>query len=270
MSDASSASSTGKKKTKKSGPKRERRERRFASSGGVDAGIIRLLFAVGAMLLGAGAFGQFVRPNLTPVDPDGNPLAALPPLPYAYGLLAAGALVTGIALWIGSSGGAAMRVGDGGVALEKGEIIRIAWNAIKELTWDRGARSVHLVGTDEMGNAVDWTLAEKNYGDGISWILREARERIPQLLDIDQETADEVDVVSADAGELLFLEPLQVVGKRCAQCDGVVAYEPEGRVCPQCERVYHKAHVPEHCACGAHIANLRPHKLASEATKAAS
>ncbi len=263
MSDATASSTTTKKKTsgKKSGPKRERRERRFVASGGVDAGIVRLMFAFGAMLLGAGAFGQFMRPNLTQVDADGATLAALPPLPYAYGLLAAGALVTGVALWIGSSGGAAMRVGDGGVALEKGEIVRMAWNAIKELTWDRAARTVHLLGTDEMGSAVDWTFAEKEYGDGVSWILKEARTRIPQLVDLDPETADEVDTVSADAGELLHLEPLQVVGKRCAQCDGVLAYEPEGRVCPQCERVYHKAHVPEHCACGANIANLRPHKL---------
>ncbi len=264
MSDAtastSKSSSSGKKK--KSGPKRDRRERRFVASGGVDAGIIRLMFAVGAMLLGAGAFGQFMRPNLAQVDVDGSALPALPPLPYAYGLLAAGALVTGVALWIGSSGGSAMRVGDAGVALEKGEIVRMAWNAIKELTWDRAARSVRLLGTDEMGAAVDWTFAEKEYGDGVGWILKEGRARLPQLLDLDNETADEVDTVSADAGELLQLEPLQVVGKRCAQCDGVLAYEPEGRVCPHCERVYHKAHVPEHCACGANIANLRPRKVA--------
>ena len=266
MSDASSTSTSATKKKKKSGPKRERRERRFAASGGVDAGIVRLMFAVGAMLLGAGAFGQFVRPNLSPVDADGTALPALPPLPYAYGLLAAGALVTGVALWIGSSGGAAMRVGDGGVALEKGEILRLAWYSIKELTWDRAARAVHLLGTDEMGAPVDWTFAEKNYGDGVGYILKEARARIPQLVDVDTETADEVDSISADAGELLQLEPLQVVGKRCAQCDGVVAYEPEGRVCPQCERVYHKAHVPEHCACGANIASLRPHKLLADAS----
>jgi hypothetical protein len=28
-------------------------------------------------------------------------------------------------------------------------------------------------------------------------------------------------------------------------------------VCPRCDRVYHKAHVPEACACGASLEDLR-------------
>jgi hypothetical protein len=48
-----------------------------------------------------------------------------------------------------------------------------------------------------------------------------------------------------------------VVGKHCADSGTVIAYEPDARVCPRCERVYHKAHVPETCACGGSLEGLR-------------
>jgi hypothetical protein len=54
-----------------------------------------------------------------------------------------------------------------------------------------------------------------------------------------------------DAGELLTLDALQIVGKRCAASGTVIAFEPDARVCPRCERVYHKDHVPPTCDCGA-------------------
>ena len=49
----------------------------------------------------------------------------------------------------------------------------------------------------------------------------------------------------------------QFLTKRCSRTDKVIAYEPDARVCGQCERVYHKLGVPKACACGASLAALR-------------
>jgi hypothetical protein len=110
---------------------------------------------------------------------------------------------------------------------------------------------------DESGASIEWKLTEASYSDAIGWIVREAVARIPKVVEIDAEKIDVLDHVDQDAGELLRLEPLQVVGKRCAVSGRVIAYEPDGRVCPQCERVYYKTKVPETCACGRSIGNLR-------------
>ena len=56
----------------------------------------------------------------------------------------------------------------------------------------------------------------------------------------------------------MVLDAVQVVGKRCAATDRIIAYEPDARVCPRCERVYYKASVPDACVCGAPLAHLRP------------
>ena len=63
--------------------------------------------------------------------------------------------------------------------------------------------------------------------------------------------------VRASAGESLPLEPPQVVGKHCASSGKVIAYEPDARVCPRCERVYHKVSVPDACECGASLKELQ-------------
>jgi hypothetical protein len=47
------------------------------------------------------------------------------------------------------------------------------------------------------------------------------------------------------------------VGKRCAESDVIISYEPDARVCPRCERVYHKDHVPKSCVCGASLAEVK-------------
>ena len=68
------------------------------------------------------------------------------------------------------------------------------------------------------------------------------------------------------AGEVIVLDPIQVVGKHCAASGKVIAYEPDARVCSRCERVYHKAHVPETCACGQSLENLRPSEPVAKET----
>ena len=72
-----------------------------------------------------------------------------------------------------------------------------------------------------------------------------------------------------DAGESLTLDPVQVVGKRCANSGKVIAFEPDAFVCPRCERVYHKDHVPPACACGATLADQNASATAGDAAPSA-
>ena len=76
-----------------------------------------------------------------------------------------------------------------------------------------------------------------------AWIVREARERVPAVVSRAGGRAA-ARPAATPPGEVLPLEPPQVVGKHCAASGKVIAYEPDARVCPRCERVYHKATVP--------------------------
>ena len=57
-----------------------------------------------------------------------------------------------------------------------------------------------------------------------------------------------------------MLDAVQVVGKRCSESDKVIAYEPDARVCPKCERIYQKFYVPDECPCGASLQGMRVSK----------
>src|SRR3970040_1561119 len=101
------------KKKKSGNKKRERKERRFvpeqiyASKPSVIGGM------AGALALGAGVFGQW--------------FSETPPA-YAPYLFASGALALGAALWFGDAGAVPIRVGDAGIAAERGnEMTRLAW-----------------------------------------------------------------------------------------------------------------------------------------------
>jgi hypothetical protein len=96
----------------------------------------------------------------------------------------------------------------------------------------------------------------KSHPQAAAWIVKEARQRLPSIVDVPDDAT--LPQPLASGGEQLPLEPPQVVGKHCAASGKVIAYEPDARVCPRCERVYHKSHVPEACDCGASLADLRP------------
>ena len=209
MSDASSASSTGKKKTARSRARSEsdasegspssRRGRRGHRAAHVrrrsDAPRCR------------SAFGQFVRPNLTPVDSSGAQpsLAALPPLPYAYAPPRRGRARHRHRA-CGSAPPAARRCASATAASRsrRARSSGIAWNAIKELTWDRGARSraPRRHRRDGQRRRLDPGGEELRRRRRLD-PPRSARAHLRRWWRSTQETADEVDVVSADAGELL-------------------------------------------------------------------
>jgi len=233
-----------KNKSAKNARPRERRERRLLPRASASVNLVYIVGAIGSMATGAGAweqFGSLLR--------EGAP----EPVKYAPYLLAAGALLVGIAVWMGTSGEPPLRVGDGGLAAEKGGVRRMPWYAIESIEWR--AETVRVTGKDDAGGAMTLTASLASHPQAAAWIVREARERVPGVVHVPDDAT--LPPPQASAGEMLPLEPPQVVGKHCAASGKVIAYEPDARVCPRCERVYHKAHVPEACGCGASLESLR-------------
>jgi hypothetical protein len=104
-------------------------------------------------------------------------------------------------------------------------------------------------GEDETGTAITVRARLRSQPQAAAWIVREARSRVPSFVHVDEQVG--LPPVNEGAGERLPLDPVRVVGRRCADSGTIIAYEPDGRVCPRCERVYHKDHLPATCACGA-------------------
>ncbi|HEX3770964.1 MAG TPA: hypothetical protein VHV30_08880 [Polyangiaceae bacterium] len=236
------------KKTKaKAAKARPRRERRFDPRPTAQPGLVYALGAGGALLMGGGAWEQFGS-----LLSDGAP----DPLKAAPYILAAGAVLAGIAIWVGTSGDASLRVGDAGLAIDKGGLKRMPWYAIERIEWRD--ETVRVTGKDELGVPLSIQAPASTQAQAAAWIVKEARARVPAVVDVPEDAAlPEASVEGRDAGVSLPLEPPQVVGKHCAESGKVISYEPDARVCPRCERVYHKAHVPPTCACGASLADLR-------------
>ena len=242
-----------KKAKKEAGPKRS--ERRFVPVASTNPWIVRVLGAIGGLALGAGLYAYFYATgegHTFAKDAEEN-IRQIP----SY-LIAGGAVIVGICIWLGTSSEAPIRVGDPGIALEKGETRRMPWWAVEKITWQPGTLCLVVTGRDEV--AKDWTFKVPlaSHPEAIGWILREARRRIPKKVSIEKGVLAKMPDAAPHAGTKLELEPLQVVGKKCAASGQTISYEPDARVCAQCERVYFKRSVPNKCKCGAAIGHLRP------------
>ncbi len=234
------------KKTKEK--KRDRSERRFLPQSATPPLVVKVTGALGAAGIGGGVTGQYLRPEA---------------VPYSIWVLAGGALLLGAAIWIGTSGDPALRVGDAGVGVEKGGLRRLPWWGIDAVMWRASDGILTVSGKDEAGASLSLEIAQKNQAQAVAWIVKEARARIPKTCEVSDDGLAEIGKASRDAGLVMKLDPLQIVGHRCAASDKAIAWEPDGRVCPRCERVYHKDHVPQACACGGSLAVF--HKKADEA-----
>lgn len=229
---------SSKKKKGKSAPKRQ--ERRFVAQSGQSGLLVRVLGGVGAALLGAGTWAYFYAQSFESEK--------LKPIP-SY-VIAAGAIVMGIALWLGTTSEPTLRVGDPGIGVEKGELRRMPWWSIAKIAWDSGARALQIVGKDEAGADFSFRVPVTTHADAAGWILREAHARIPKIVEVDDAILESLPGASSTHGTRVELEPLQVVGRKCAVTGKTISYEPDGQVCPRCERVYSKANVPHRCKCG--------------------
>jgi hypothetical protein len=233
------------KKTKSKGGKpRVRSERRFEPRARARPGLVHALGALGALAMGAGAWEQFGSLFVTEL-PEAIKIA-----PY---VLTVGSILTGAAIWIGTTGDPALRVGDAGLAVEKGGLSRMPWYAIESIEWRD--ETVRVAGRDEVGTPLTIAASLVAHPTAAARIVKEARARVPLVVKVPEDAT--LPAASADAGQTLPLDPPQVVGRHCAASGKVISYEPDARVCPRCELVYHKAHVPETCACGASLADLR-------------
>jgi len=234
------------KADKKLSAKRERRERRFFPRPTASPPVVYAIGGVGALLLGAGAWAQWLRIVMTNVDASA---------PYGTWVLAAGIVALGVAIWFGTSGEPTLRVGDAGVALEKGGVKRIPWYGVDSVTYEGATATVVVKGHDEGGGEIVVRARVASHPQAAAWIAAEARSRVPATVSFGDEIV--LPVRSKSAGELLPLDPIQVVGKRCAESRTILAFEPDARICTRCERIYHKDHVPETCACGGSMASAR-------------
>ena len=127
------------------------------------------------------------------------------------------------------------------------------WYAVERVLFSEAA--VRVTGKDEAGASMTVVATLVSHPQAAAWIVKEARERVPKAVDLPAEVT--LPEVRASAGETLTLDPPQVVGKHCAASGKVIAYEPDARLCPRCERCFHKAHVPESCECGAPLGEFR-------------
>jgi hypothetical protein len=226
--------------------KRERRERRFLPRATTPPALVYAMGALGAFAMGAGLWAQWGRTAFLNVDES---------LPFAPWLLAGAAVLLGIAIWFGTSGEPPLRVGDAGIAVEKGALKRVPWHAVERVSYDSAGGAVVAKGTSETGEPLEIRARVASQEQAAAWIVREARARVPAVVDVrDQVTVPEA---HEDGGETLKLDPLQVVGKRCAESGTIIAFEPDARVCARCERVYHREHVPSECACGGAMSGLQ-------------
>jgi hypothetical protein len=225
-----------------------RQERRFIAQSANNAWLVRVLGGVGATALGAGAWGHFYGHAF-----EGD--EALKPIP-SY-LIAGGAVLTGVAIWLGTSSDPPVRVGAPGIGVERGEVRRIPWHSVDEITWESGTLALVVNGKDESGTATTFKVPVKSHPEAVGWVVQEALERVPKAVDISDEVLGKLPAAGAHAGTKIEHEPLQVVGKKCAASGKTISYEPDARVCPRCERVYFKRSVPKKCKCGAVLAHLR-------------
>lgn len=200
-----------------------RSERRFAPDAGAMSVLPIVASSAGALLLGAGVFGQFLRAI---------------PHPYALHMLGVGVVLLLVGLAMGARSRPAIRVGDAGVGVERSDeqIERLGWNEIDAIRLASGVLSFS-------GSAKLVTIDLAENPGAAALALAEARRRLPvRVKDIDENVN-----AKGDVGELIVLEPFQAAGLRCKATDRLLSMERDARVCGLCGEVYHKESVPDHC-----------------------
>jgi hypothetical protein len=219
------AEKQGKKKKGKAA-KRPRSERRFVPEQTQTTKLAVGGGMIGAFALGAGVYAQWVRD---------------PALSYGSWIVAGGAVALGAALWFGDPGAVPLRVGDAGLALEKGsELVRLAWCDIERIFVEKEELIVK-------GDELTVALPLKTHARAVAWVLAEGARRIPFAMDVKRSVLSGLPEPKESDGELIEIGSLQVAGRHCASSDKPIAFERDARLCPNCAEVYHKDHVPKKC-----------------------
>ena len=149
---------------KRSGIRRERRERRFVPQSTMDPKVVYGIGVVGSLLLGAGVWGQFG--NLL----RKQEIESLSAAPWILG----GALVLGVAIWLGTSAADAVRVGAGASPSS-------AWSASRGGRSTRSPAAPPRSGTRQGRDrrVLSITFENRAVPGALAWVLKEARQRVP-------------------------------------------------------------------------------------------
>jgi hypothetical protein len=211
---------------KKKKTKRERKERRFSPEQTYSSNAAVGVGMLGALAAGAGVWGQWISDN---------------PPAYAPYLFGAGALALGAALWFGDAGAVPVRIGDAGIALERGsELTRLAWCDLE---------TVEVVGKQLVAKSKSTTFSIPiaAHPKAVAWILAEGTRRVPEAMNVKKSDLAGLPEPKDLDGELVPLEGVQITGRHCAASGKPIAFERDARLCPNCAQVYLKDAVPKKC-----------------------
>lgn len=210
-------------------------ERRFIPEPTARSNWIALFGGLGAAMLGAGVYGQWIHDV---------------PLESAPIVLAVGAAGLALAGVMGDPGAAPIRVGGGGVAVERGtQPDRIAWWEIERVALEPAGVVVEA----SPGRKIAAGLA--HHAAAAAWIVKEALDRIPKRVTIDPERRPALLRDTHEEGVLVEGEPAQTAGRRCKASGTLISFERDAKVCGRCAQVYHREHVPKAClTCEAELA----------------
>jgi hypothetical protein len=211
---------------KKKKAKRERKERRFTPEQTYASSAVVAVGMLGALAAGAGVWGQWISEL---------PHAASP---YLFG---GGALALGASLWFGDAGAVPVRIGDAGIALERGsELTRLAWCDIE---------TIEVVNKQLLvkGKSASFSIPVAAHPKAVAWILAEGTRRVPDAMNVKKSELSGLPEPKDLDGELVLLEGVQVAGRHCAASKKPIAFERDARLCPNCAQVYLKDAVPKKC-----------------------
>jgi hypothetical protein len=213
---------------------RERTERRFIPEATHTSRFAAALGMFGSFALGAGVFGQWVQDT---------------PTAYAPYLVTLGAVGLGAGLWFGSAGSFPVRVGDAGVAIERGsEVTRLLWCDIEEIKTEGGSLLVRAP-------SLTLTIPIGAHPKATRYIVAEAERRLPKIVKLDEAARKALGTSAEPGGAEAPVTGDQVAGRRCAATNRIISFERDARLCQNCGQVYYKDNVPQACVtCGAQIA----------------
>jgi hypothetical protein len=211
---------------KKKKAKRERKERRFSPEQTYSSNAAVGVGMLGALAAGAGVWGQWISE-----------------LPHAYSpyIFGAGAVALGAALWFGDAGAVPIRIGDAGIALERGsELTRLAWCDLE---------TIEVTGKQLVvkGKSTTFSIPIAAHPKATAWILAEGTRRVPDVMNVKKSELAGLPEPKDLDGELVPLEGVQVAGRHCASSGKPISFERDARLCANCAQVYLKDAVPKKC-----------------------
>jgi hypothetical protein len=147
----------------------------------------------------------------------------------------------GASLWFGDAGAVPVRIGDAGIALERGtELTRIAWCDLDTIEMNGKQLSIK-------GKSAGFSIPVAAHPVAVAWILAEGTRRVPNAMNVKKSDLAGLPEPKELDGDMVPLEGVQVAGKHCAATGKPIAFERDARLCPNCAQVYLKDAVPKKC-----------------------